>query len=68
MKRSHPTGPLWLLALLLAGFQNFWMWPNSRLLGGLPVNLLYHVGLCVAASLLLALVFRRGWPADPDEE
>lgn len=66
MRQRHPRWPL--LAALLAGglFQNFWMWPDDRLVGGLPVNLAYHLGLCAAASATLAAVVRWGWPGNPE--
>lgn len=68
MKRSHPLWPLWLLVGLAVAFENVWMWPNARLWFGLPVNLAYHLGLCVVASLLLGTVVRWAWPKDTDEE
>lgn len=62
MNRAHPRWPLLALLGLAAAFLNFWMWPSGRLVAGLPVNLAYHLGLCVAASAVLAAVVRRAWP------
>lgn len=62
MKTTHPRWPLLALAALAAAFENFWMWPDDSLVLGLPVNLAYHVGLCVAATLVLGAVVRWGWP------
>ncbi|MDE0628715.1 MAG: hypothetical protein OXH99_20150 [Bryobacterales bacterium] len=64
MHRSHPRWPLLVLLVLAAAFENFWMWPDDGLVFGLPVNLAYHLGLCVAASLALAAIVRWGWPHD----
>lgn len=68
MKRAHPRWPLLALLALAAAFENFWMWPDDRLVLGLPVNLAYHVGLCIAASLVLAAIVRQGWPRDMGDE
>ena len=67
MSGSHPRWPLLLLLLLAVGFENFWLWGSDRLLFGIPVNLAYHVGLCVLGAGLLAAVVRWGWPDDLDE-
>lgn len=64
--RPHPRWPLWLLLALAAAFENFWMWGDSRLVLGVPVNLAYHLGLCLAASAGLAVVVLRGWPDGAD--
>ena len=66
MHGSHPRWPLAALGILSAAFQNFWMWSDDRLVLGVPVNLGYHAGLCVAATLVLVAVVRRGWPGAPD--
>ncbi len=68
MRRPFPRWPLLALLGLAAAFENFWMWPSGALVRGLPVNLAYHLGLCVAASVLLAAMARWGWPGDADEE
>lgn len=67
MPGSHPRWPLLPLLLLAAGFENFWLWGEDWLLFGIPVNLAYHVGLCVAGAALLAAVVRWGWPDDADD-
>ncbi len=64
MRRSHPRWPLLVALVACALFQNFWMWSDDRLIAGLPANLAYHLGLCVAASGALAAVIRWGWPRD----
>lgn len=66
MPGSHRRWPLLLLLLLAAGFENFWLWGDDRLLFGVPINLAYHVGLCLVGALLLAAVVRWGWPDDLD--
>lgn len=49
--------------------QDFWFWDNGTLVFHiLPVGLLYHVGYCVAASLILALLTWGTWPAQPQIE
>lgn len=68
MSGTHPGWPLLALLGLAAAFENFWMWPDSGLLFGLPVNLAYHLGLCLVASLVLAAVVHQGWPGDADED
>ena len=67
MPGSHPRWPLLLLLLLGVGFENFWLWGEGWLVFGIPVNLAYHVCLCVVAAGLLAAVVRWGWPDDADD-
>ena len=67
MEAPHPRWPLLALLALALAFENFWMWSDSRLVFGVPTNLAYHVGLCVAATGVLAAVVRWGWPGNPDE-
>ena len=67
MEASHPRWPLLALLVLALAFENFWMWTDSRLVLGVPINLAYHVGLCVGATVVLAAVVRWGWPGSPDE-
>ncbi len=68
MESSHPRWPLLVLLALVLAFENFWMWPDSDLIAGVPVNLGYHLLLCCVAALLLAGVVRRGWPRNSDED
>lgn len=68
MRRTHSLWPLLALLALAAAFQNIWMWADDRLLFGLPVNLVYHVALCVATSAIMLVVVRRAWPGDADED
>lgn len=67
MTDSHPRWPLLALLALALLFENFWMWTDDRLILGVPVNLAYHLGLCVATAIVLAGVSRWGWPDDADE-
>ena len=67
MPGSHPRWPLLLLLVLAAGFENFWLWSDDRLLLGIPVNLAYHVALCLVGAIALAAVVRWGWPTDVDD-
>lgn len=51
------------MAGLLALHQNYWMWDDTRVLLGLPVNLLFHTALCLLMPLLMYRVLRTGGPA-----
>lgn len=58
--------PRWLLPLafvLIAIHLNYWMWDDSRVILGLPANLLYHVVFSLSLYPVLRLVVRRGWPS-----
>lgn len=66
MRSRFPRWPLLALLGLAAAFKNFWMWSDSGLVLGMPANLAYHVGLCLAAAIVLLAVVRRGWPDDMD--
>ena len=57
------------LILALPLHSDFWLWNDSRRVLGLPVGLLYHVGFCLAMSVLMALLVRFAWPVlgEPDE-
>ena len=43
-----------LLVLLFLLHNDFWLWETPQLVLGVPVGLLYHIGLCLAAVLLMA--------------
>ena len=40
----------------------FALWGLSQLLLGLPIGLLYHIGFCLAAALMMALLVNYAWP------
>lgn len=50
-----------LVALYLL-HNDTWFAADSRLVSGLPIGLVYHVGFCVAATILMALLVRFAWP------
>jgi len=58
----HPRWVLLLIPALLVLHLNFWMWTDGGLVAGLPVNLLYHVLLCLLVAVLMFIVVRRAWP------
>ena len=50
-----------LLVLLFLLHNDFWLWETPRLVLGVPIGLLYHIGYCLAAALLMAaFVIERG--------
>ena len=59
---------IWLLvALLIIFHQDFWNWESdTRIFLGLPVGLVYHAGLSLAAAAVWALACRFAWPKDLD--
>ena len=61
---------VWGLVLLLLVFhQDFWLWDDQSLVFGfLPVGLLYHVGLSLAAAATWLLAVFTAWPADLESE
>ncbi len=67
--------PPWLLAallvLLLVLHNDIWNWTDARLVAGLPIGMVYHIGYCFAATGMLVLLVKGAWPAhidDDDEE
>ena len=57
---------VWILVILLIVLhQDRWFWDDGTLVFGiLPVGLLYHMGLSLAASLIWFLATRYAWPDD----
>ncbi len=50
------------LVVLFLLHNDFWFWDNSKQVLGLPIGLAYHIGFCVAATILMALVVKYAWP------
>ncbi|MEM9700934.1 MAG: DUF3311 domain-containing protein [Planctomycetota bacterium] len=56
-----------LIALLVVLHQDVWFWDSDDLIFGfMPITLLYHAGISVAASGLWLLAVNVAWPADED--
>ncbi len=54
-----------LVLLLIIIHQDLWFWDNSTLIFGfMPIGLLYHAGISVAASLTWLLATIYAWPVD----
>lgn len=57
-----------LLAILYLLHNDLWLWHDGRLVAGLPAGLVYHVGFCAAAAVMLFLLVTRAWPAHLDRQ
>ena len=68
MSQQTKIWPLGILLILLILFLNFWMWDNNALILGLPINLLYHIVMCVLTSLSMLVIVRLAWPHHLDAE
>lgn len=53
-----------VLALLIA-HQDYWQWSRTDLvLGFLPYNMAYHIGISVLTAIVWVVVCFRFWPED----
>ena len=57
-----------LIPILVVLFENVWLWDDDRIILGLPVNLLYHIGFCVLVAAVMLVVVRRAWPRYLDKK
>jgi hypothetical protein len=56
-----------LVVLLLIVHQDNWLWDNPELVFGfMPIGLLYHAGISLAAAITWFLAIRLIWPTDLD--
>lgn len=58
-----------VLAVLILFYllhNDFWLWYDDCLWGGLPSGLLYHLVYCFAAAVLMMLLIRFAWPIPSD--
>ena len=51
------------LLLLFVLRIDLWQWNDPRRVLGLPVGLTYHIGICLAVSLIAGLLVCFAWPA-----
>ena len=59
--KSRAKGLFYFLLVLFFLLHNdFWFWETPQLVLGLPVGLLYHIGFCLAVTLLMAIFVKRG--------
>ena len=56
------------LVVLFLLHNDFWLWGNPQRVIGLPIGLLYHIGFCVAASILMMLIINHALPSQPQDE
>ncbi len=66
-----PVRSLLLYAALVVLYllhNDLWLWNDSRLVLGLPAGLAYHIGFCIAASVVLTLLVIHAWPDHLDSE
>ena len=63
MRKTFPQWILYIALVVLFLLHNdFWLWDNSKRVMGLPIGLLYHIGFCAAAAILMVLVINYAWP------
>ena len=63
MRKTFPQWILYIALVVLFLLHNdFWLWDNPKRVMGLPVGLLYHIGFCAAAAILMVLVINHAWP------
>lgn len=59
---------IWIaIVLLLVLHQDFWLWEDTRLIGGfLPIGMAYHIGVSLVAAVLWILAAQFCWPRIPE--
>ena len=63
MKKTFSRWILYITLVILFLLHNdLWLWDNPKIVLGLPVGLSYHIGFCVAAAILMALIINHAWP------
>lgn len=69
MREKNPwRWPLYAALLVLYVLHNdIWLWNDARLVFGLPVGLVYHIGFSLATGAVLALLVLKAWPDHLDE-
>lgn len=74
MSPSTPSGGVQrpilyaLLALFVLLHNDLWWWDDATFVLGLPIALTYHLGYCLAAMALMALMIRFAWPSVIDHD
>ena len=65
-----PKYLIWgLVVLLLIVHQDNWFWDDDTLVFGfMPIGLLYHAGISVAAGATWFLATKFAWPEDLEED
>lgn len=61
-RRGWPLAIYVALLALYVLHNDLWLWNDPRLLLGLPIGLVYHIGFCLAVSAVLALLVVLAWP------
>lgn len=65
VKKSFNKWILYLALFVLYILHNdLWFWNDPRLFLGIPIGLLYHIGFCVAVSLILISLVNFAWTSD----
>jgi hypothetical protein len=63
MKSSLLRRLLYVALFVLYLLHNdLWLWYDPQLVLGLPIGLLYHIGFCLAAAVMMALLVNYAWP------
>lgn len=57
-----------LLVALLVVRHDLWLWDDARLIVGLPITLVYHLGYCLVAAAVMAWLTSGGRLAALDAE
>ncbi len=58
-----------LVALLIVLHQDVWFWNSTTMVFGiLPIGLLWHMGISVAAGVVWWLATKHCWPAELEGE
>lgn len=58
---------LWLVFVLVIAHHDFWFWNSPDRYLGMPVGLVYHMGLSIITAAVWAFVCIVAWPAELDE-
>ncbi len=51
-----------LLVVLYLLHNDLWLWNDARIVGGLPVGLVYHLLFCLIVVGVMSLLVSRAWP------
>ena len=56
------------LVVLFLLHNDFWLWDNPKRVVGLPIGLLYHIGYCIVAAILMMLIINHALPSQLQDE